>query len=453
MEPVAPPHDPIDDVSLEPYVVTISRNEYESFKDRLFSIEAKINREFNITKLDAVKTEMGQNDRMLNGPEKVENKFNQTLLETEKLLQNKAENVARRLYRDIRQGHEYALVRSPSERKIGSLRRRSRSRLSRTQSCHLGQSSPARQRDDSNLISTASFYPKINLKRGIPVQILSTTSRPLPALPAEPIVEKVIPEKPLRVTRMSSTPQKAAEAWTPAESFFSDLPMETDEQPTDQEIFFKTPVRPKRLSTGKSAIKHNDLQTTPMLPPRSTPVNTPSSTPNRSQSFNKTIFLTPSLHDKSQGRDSIIVLRNKNAGMVAQKAKLFNGLSDKGLLNESVKIPRVIINKNLENVKNMSSDDSPRKRHNVPSAMSPRRSTRSPGIVKRNQFKATTQSPLLKTIREVSDSQRQKLLKPDILDEIASPKRKRSTPNKTPNRGSGKKFRHSPVKSRYVRHK
>lgn len=473
-------YDPLDDVNMEPYSVTISRNEYESFKERLFSIESKIMHEFNITKLDAVKAEMrgGQNDSvLLNGPEKVENKFNQTLLEVEKLEQNRAENFARLCYRDLRQSKEFALVRSPSERKIGSLRRRSRSRLTRNQSWHLGQSSPALNRDESNVITTASFYPKANLKRGRPVQVTvhSTSSRPLPSLPDEPaiekviqekpVIEKVIPEKPLRTKRestdKSATPLKMSlkpvEVWTPAENFFKDF-VEADCQQS-HDVCFKTPVRPKRLSAGKSAV---DLQRTPMLPPRSTPVNkfTPYSTPNKSLPFNKSLLLTPSLHDKSQGRESIISLRNKNAGMVAQKAKLFNGLSDKDS-KEPIVIPRVIVNKNLENVKSiMSYDQSPGKKRNVPSTRSPRRSSRSPGIIKRNQFKATSQSPLLKTIRECSDSQKAKLLKPETLDQVVTQKRKPLSPNNSPNRATrtlkrenAKKFRHTPVKSpRYVRH-
>lgn len=461
--------------------VKISKSEYEAFKDRLSSIETKITHEFHLTKLDAVKAEMGQNDSIhMNGPEKVQNKYNQTLHEVEKLEDSsKTEQLAKRLSRDlkIRTSIDHAIMRSPSARKIGSLRRRrdSTSRLSRTQSWHLGQSSPGPSED--KLIASTSFYPKSNLKRAKPVQTV-TAPRPLPTIPAS--VEKVIPEKPLRVKRESSdqfaTPIKVVvkktEVWTPATDFFSTSAMDVDAsaKPKD-EMFFKTPVRPKRLSSARSAAKNeNDFNKTPMLPPRLTPARkfTPTTTPMRSMEFsaiNKHLMLTPSMHDSSQGRESIINLRNKNAGMVAQKAKLFNGMSEPGHVEAPVKIPRAVINKTLEQVKSMSFDDAPSHKYQSGSSRSPRRSPRSPsGINKRSQFKASTQSPLLRTIRECSESQRAKLLKPENLKEIASPKRKddhrkplsqSNTPrrgSKTPNRDSAKKRRQTPSKSpRFVR--
>lgn len=467
----------------EPYqrrddgVIKISRSEYEAFKDRLVSIENKISHEFNLTKLDSLKAEMNQdNSMLLNGPEKVQNKFNMTLQEVGKLREfdKKAEQIARRLSRDLNiQGNEHGVTRSPSARKIGSLRRRrdSASRLSRNKSWHLGQSSPSSSStalplaDDPNkFVSTASFYPKSNLKRCKPVQAVS---RPLPALPVEQ-PEKVVPEKPLRVKRESTdhfkTPLKSnipqPEIWTPAADFFNENKneMAVDEPPAE-DMFFKTPVRPRHLSSSLSAVKNeSDLVKTPMLPPRMTPAKrfTPSaSTPTKFTAINRSLLHTP-LNDASQGRESIIVLRNKNAGMVAQKAKLFNGLLSDKNARQPVKIPRAIVNKNLENVKSiMAFDKSPKKnRRNVPStsSRSPRRSPRSPvGITKRSH-KASSKSPMLKTIRECSEKQKVRMLNPEIVDEIATPKRKplSHTNSRTPN--SGKKRRGTPSKSpRFVR--
>lgn len=457
----------------------ISKSEYEAFKCRLNSIEDKISHEFHLTKLDAVKAEMGQDDSMLlNGPEKVQNKFNQTLQEVEKLgdTERKAEQLARRLSRDlkIRPSIDHGVMRSPSARKIGSLRRRRDSsvRLSRNQSWHLGQSSPGK------------IYPKSNLKRAKPVQSTThqVTSRPLPALP--PTVEKVVPEKPLRMKRESIdhsiTPIKVTvkqqETWMPASDFFNDAGHEMNADDNEKlqqegENFFKTPVRPKRLSSVRSIVKNeNNVVKTPMLPPRMTPSKRVGTTPGgfstpRGMDFsamNKALMLTP-MEDGSNGRESIINLRNQNAGMVAQKAKLFNGMSDK-FIEKPAKLPRVLVNKNLENVRKMSFDETPKKeRYKVPlaSSRSPRKSPRSPsGINRRSLFKASTQSPLLKTIRECSESQKAKLLQPEILNEIASPKRKplsqRNSPrrgSKTPNRDSAKKRRQTPSKSpRFVRY-
>lgn len=412
--------------------VKISKVEYEAFKVRLNSIETKITHEFNLTKLDAIKSEVSGNDSiLLNGPEKVQNKYNQTLQEVEKYedLERNTEHLAKRLSRDlkIRPSIDCGVVRSPSARKIGSLRRRrsESTRLSRNQSWHLGQSSPGSQGEFTN------FYPKSNLKRAKPVVI----PRPLPALPSS--VEKIVPDKPLRVKRMSTeffvTPVKVItkpqEMWTPATDFF-------DQKQQNDDMLFKTPVRPCRPST---AVK------TPSLPPRMTSAKkfTPASTPLSVQPTR----LTPSMNDSAQGRESIINLRNKNIGMVAAKARLFNGMSETSKTTE-IKIPRAIINKNLENVKNLESHSG--RKHNSTN-VEPRRSSRSPGVINRAQFKPTAQSPLLRTLRE---SQKAKLLKENILNEVGSPKRKplsqNNTPRKTPN--SAKKKRQTPSKSpRFVR--
>ena len=414
---------PVDDS-----YVKVSKVEYEAFKDRLDSIENKISHEFNLTKLDAIKSEMSEKaSSLLNGPEKVQNKYNQTLQEVEKLedMERNTENLAKRLSRDlkIRPSIDCGVARSPSARKIGSLRRRrdSTTRLSRNQSWHLGQSSPGAQ---GELIS---FYPKSNLKRAKPIIV----PRQLPALPQS--IEKVIPEKPLRGKRISMdlfvTPAKVTskppEQWTPAADFFKS---DTQQTRNDDEMIFKTPVRPSNART-------------PLIPPRMTPNRrfTPVTTPLSAQATR----LTPSMMDSAQGRESIISLRNKNAGMVAQKAKLFNGLSETKNTDE-IKIPRAILNKNIEKVKLL---ESPSGRPHI----MPRRSSRSPGVQNRCQFKASIQSPLLRTIRE---SQKAKLLKQEILIEVASPKRKplsqNNTPRRTPN--SSKKKRQTPSKSpRYVR--
>ena len=461
------------------HIVKVFKSEYESLKDRLMSIESRISHEFNLTKLDAVKAEMGQDSSLLmNGSEMVQNKYHQTLQEVGKWdeEERRAEQLARRMSRDlkIRPSIENGVVRSPSARKIGSLRRRrdSATRLSRNQSWHLGQSSPkllprSAETDKSQFVTTASFYPKSNLKRAKPVQTFQT-ARPLPALPPpSQHQEKTIPEKPLRAKRESTdhfaTPTKAVtkpvtEIWTPATDFFNDSakPMEIDSHQRHQndETFFKTPVRPKRLSSSRSATKNdNDMTKTPMLPPRMTPAKKctrSTSTPMKSLDFssmNKSLFHTPMHHDaSSQGRESIIILRNKNAGMVAQKAKLFNGMTDKNDSSQQpVKLHRVIINKKLENVKNMSHNESTRSR-----SKSPRKSIRSPaGITKR-----TAQSPALKTLREARENQKAIWLKSEFLNEIASPKRKplsqSNSPrrkSKTPSRDTAKKRRQTPSKS------
>jgi hypothetical protein len=138
--------------------------------------------------------------------------------------------------------------------------------------------------------------------------------------------------------------------------------------------------------------------------------------------------MTPS--NDREARASIIQIRSQNAGQVAQKARLFDNLSStENLLMRSaeqtgIKLPRVVINKNLQNVKNMTSSTS-----NVPSnrrqSNSPRRSSRSPGVNRRLQLRVARQSPL-KTIKEnktVIRATKVNLLNdPEALQEIASPR-------------------------------
>lgn len=187
-----------------------------------------------------------------------------------------------------------------------------------------------------------------------------------------------------------------------------------------------------------------------MLPPRLTasankrytPINTPNE--RKMPQLNKTA--TPSTGDGREARASIIQIRNQNAGQVAQKAKLFDNLSSSELFLKSierqvVKLPRVVINKNLENVKNQG--NSSRYHQN----QSPRRSSRSPGVNRRLQIRAASQqSPALKTIKENKSENRtiHLLQNAQVLQEIASPRkrnlenRKALSQNNTPRRSSSR---------------
>ena len=450
---------------LEEYV-RVPKSEYEAFKTRLHSIETKITQEFNTVKLNAIKVEMGRTEnKKYNGPERVESKFHETLQEIEKIedSERKTEQLAKRLSRElkIRPQLENPVIRSPSARKIGSLRRRrdSATRLSRNQSWHLGPSALNPKPDASpekTLTSSLSFYPKPNLKRTRLVD--SSLLQEAPTLPIIPqSTEKVVPEKPVRKTINSNANSITSEVWMPATDFFND-PKNTpsNNEPANQQpndiMLFKTPNRP----TKKFAVANDfDMNKTPMLPPRITPVRkyTPMSD-KKTPSINKTIMLTPLMNETREGRASIIQIRNQKAGMVAQKAKLFDDLSADltKSSDRSIKIPRVIINKKLENVKNMTMDMPQNHQMSANSSQSPRRSSRSPGINRRMNLRISNQSPVLKTIKENASenrSNRVNLLKSDVLNEIASPRNRKAlsqsnTPrrnSKTPKKSSSKKHR------------
>jgi hypothetical protein len=471
--------------------VKVSKTEYEAFKTRLNSIETKISHEFNAAKLDAVKAEMGKaSDLNLNGPEFVENKFHETLKEVGKLeeTERNTDQLAKRLSRElkIRPHADNGVIRSPSARKIGSLRRRrdsSNTRLSRNQSWHLGPSAlnpkvdAVAKPESENFVSSMNFFPKPNLKRARLVDgpfVMNQDNSALPAIPqSTERNEKIVPEKPIRKS-IQPVNTISSENWMPATDFFQDpkngpVAHNDDEQNRQQnETLFKTPNRPKKLALKQEV----DVNKTPMLPPRLTPAKrTPMSA--KKTPLNRTLLMTPTLNDSREARASIIQIRSQNAGMVAQKAKLFDTLSS-DTTKSPIKIPRVALNKAVENVKIMSSEpatpNNSQSNFNVPlnsNASSPRRSSRSafsPGVNRRMQLRVATQSsPMLKTIKENSENidRRINILKSDILSEISSPrKRDRKPPahNNTPRRNktptSSKKPRtprHTPSKSPRVR--
>lgn len=449
---------PIVNRRLEEYV-RVPKSEYEAFKTRLHSIETKITHEFNTVKLNVVKNELKK--KKFNGPEEVESKFHETLQEVEKIedSERKTEQLAKRLSRElkIRPQLENPVIRSPSARKIGSLRRRQEknTRLSRNQSWHLGPSALNPKADESpeknkTLTSSLSFYPKPNIKRARLVDSgLIQETQVLPIIPQS--TEKVVPEKPVRKSISLNVNPIASEVWMPATDFFNNTKIHEDEIKAP-DIMFKTPNRPNRKFIVANEI---DIHKTPMLPPKMTPNRkyTPMSE-KKTPSINKTIMLTPSMNEAREGRASIIQIRNQNAGMVAQKAKLFDDLSADltKSVDRSIKIPRVIINKKLENVKNMNMEvpQNPISLNSV--SPSPRRSSRSPGINRRMNLRISTQSPVLKTIKENATENRGNrvnLLKSDVLNEIASPRNRKvlsqsNTPrrnSKTPKNSSSKKHR------------
>lgn len=125
----------------------ISKSEYEEIKDRVSAIETRISREFTKLQSSLVNDSMDSIDMLetehLNGPEKVLDKYERALEETEMINSSPStEQLANRLSRGlkIRRSAEQKVFRSPSARKIGNIRRRSQEniRLSRNKSWHLG---------------------------------------------------------------------------------------------------------------------------------------------------------------------------------------------------------------------------------------------------------------------------------------------------------------------------
>lgn len=135
----------------EPDYVRISRSEYEDIKSRVLAIEQQIS--FELKDLDKTEDVI----------EKVQTAYEKTLVEAEPLSPT-TDQLARRLSKElkIRRSAEQKVMRSPSARKIGSLRRRSQE-LER-------QSSKIVQRTQT---WNVGHNFRSNLKRGKPNTVLS----------------------------------------------------------------------------------------------------------------------------------------------------------------------------------------------------------------------------------------------------------------------------------------
>lgn len=131
--------------------VRISKQEYEEIKSRVSAIENRLSREF---------TDVIPRVQPL---QQVQNVYEQTLEEVAMLNCPNSDHLARRLSKElkIRPNEEAKIIRSPSARKIGSIRRRSKENITkivRHKSWNASSHSQASQNGDR-------FYPYIGLSR------------------------------------------------------------------------------------------------------------------------------------------------------------------------------------------------------------------------------------------------------------------------------------------------
>lgn len=363
----------------------ISKSEYEDIKDRVTAIETRISREFTKLQSTLNNESMDSVDMLetehLNGPEKVLDKYERALEETEMINASPStELLANRLSRGlkIRRSAENKVFRSPSARKIGNIRRRSQDnvRLSRNNSWHMGSTpktgsvatvtatnldsyfnSPNDVSATARAPTQPSFYPntKISNKRGQPKAIAVGICQTYPSPIAIPLDDKtnkcpmikvqaeMEPSQP-SLNKKSVDLQLQNEKWVCADIFFDDSmsqgsfssPMTGSSSSTSR----RKRGRDKKFTDSENENTpraSNDVPTansmkTPMLPPRLTSVKKASvagSVPNSPYSaYGTKSHLTPIMQDYHQhgGRASIARLRSQNAGMVMAKAKLFDEL-------------------------------------------------------------------------------------------------------------------------------
>ncbi|KAK9294481.1 hypothetical protein QLX08_010933 [Tetragonisca angustula] len=125
--------------------VTIPKSEYEEIKNRVSAIESRLSQE-----LKCVNNENNEqnDDLLLHSVKKVQTAYEKTLEEASIETTVSTDYLAKKLGKElkIRRSDEHKIIRSPSARKIGSLRRRSQERMMskrvrRTASWHISRGS------------------------------------------------------------------------------------------------------------------------------------------------------------------------------------------------------------------------------------------------------------------------------------------------------------------------
>ena len=173
--------------------VRIPKSEYEAIKNRVSAIENRISQEFGkiISTNDTdssvpppltvpPSTEVSRN------AESVQTAYEITLVESEKLGESSADHLARRLNRELRIRHsqESKVIRSPSARKIGTIRRRSkenaRSVFRTSENEEVARNMLWHLAVQPNLSQIRHSCPRNNLKRGRPNTIYTGLPQPSP---------------------------------------------------------------------------------------------------------------------------------------------------------------------------------------------------------------------------------------------------------------------------------
>lgn len=360
------------------------QSEYEEIKDRVTAIETRISKEFTKIQSSLLNNSLDSVDIAdhLNGPQKVQKKFARTLEETEMMNSTPStEQLAKHLSRGlkIRRSAEHKVIRSPSARKIGSIRRRSQEnvRLTRNRSWHLDKAPQSivikNQMTDLNcaqihtspLPSSHSHSQKANLRRGRP-NTVQTGLRHVHASPTRKATdESSAPSKfaistnyPIENVQNVANMDLQNENWICADIFFDDkhAPISNDDDAqkdgprksmttkqnrkklnmNDAMTMDDSPPPSARTPRSANSVRIDDNMKTPMLPPRlpvikKTPGSLLKTTSHQMPAtFVAKSHLTPLWQQEQQqqfvGRASIARLRSQNAGQVMAKAKLFDEL-------------------------------------------------------------------------------------------------------------------------------
>lgn len=328
------------DISSSPEdYVRISRTEYEEIKNRMSIIESRISSEFeNIVGVSMSDLEMTPDVSSRRSLRTVQSAYEKTLESAEKLNSPTSDELARRFSRElkIRGSSERKVIRSPSARKIGSLRRRSKENV------------PQVKRNLSLNISdkwntTHQFYPTNSLRRGKP----NTVSNGLP----EPFLMSLDNSKNyfknltncLKLETFESPRENHSEKTVlqASEFDFNSFGVLTRSQARRASSFHGCDL--SKVPTSPTSVKHTETQYTDE---------------ETTEWKNAEDFLKEEkIEDKVvTGRPSVARLRSQNAGMVLAKAKLFSTMV------EPDRVPNIQNEKKSREIKKRNSSKSSKER-------------------------------------------------------------------------------------------
>lgn len=278
--------------SKESDYVRISKHEYEEIKSRVSAIENRLSQEFS--NIDDMQ-DINKADEQV---KQVQTAYEKTLEEAAMLNSLSSDHIARRLSKElkIRQSAENKIIRSPSARKIGNIRRRSKefgAKLTRNKSWNVSVTSQS---------GANQFYPYSGLKRGRP----NTVTTGLPQLQvASTVITSSYDDKVMSVKSDSA-------------------PVTSN---TSNAIDLNMPNNIPHAYCTRNQSKRSSSFHVNMLPEKSNKVigdQKPVKWKNAAS-----FLIRKELENNLQtGRASVNKLRSQNAGMVMAKAKLFDQLTD-----------------------------------------------------------------------------------------------------------------------------
>lgn len=196
-----------DQTHPEPDYIRVPKTEYEAIKNRVSAMERRISQELESVQLK-INTEnennINEDDNILN----VQTAYEQTLVQSK--LSPTADQLAKRLSRElkIRRSAEQKIIRSPSARKIGSMRRKSLEKnnvkLGRHQSWH---------------VAPRESIPRVSLRRGKP----NTIQTGLPTLEHKEIRRTSSVGEQTTKSISCNLSGSSSDTWVSAEGFFETL--------------------------------------------------------------------------------------------------------------------------------------------------------------------------------------------------------------------------------------